>query len=47
VVTEQEQQSQGYRSTVVSAACLGIVWFGDAAIYVVLPLMLRRSAAMR
>jgi MFS family permease len=42
VVTQQEQRShsgtQGYRSTVVSAACLGIVWFGDAAIYVVLPL---------
>jgi MFS family permease len=42
VVTQQGQPSdsgtQGYRSTVVSAACLGIVWFGDAAIYVVLPL---------
>ena len=37
-----EQQSHtgpaGYRSTVVAAACLGIVWFGDAVIYVVLPL---------
>jgi MFS family permease len=42
VVTQQEQLSrggaQGYRSTVVAAACLGIVWFGDAVIYVVLPL---------
>jgi len=37
-VTEQEQQTHGYRSTVVAAACLGIVWFGDAVIYVVLPL---------
>jgi len=41
-VTQQEQRShsgsQGYRSTVVAAACLGIVWFGDAVIYVVLPL---------
>lgn len=37
-MTQQEQQSHGYRSTVVAAACLGIVWFGDAAIYVVLPL---------
>jgi MFS family permease len=42
VVAQQEQHSpgvkQGYRSTVVAAACLGIVWFGDAVIYVVLPL---------
>jgi MFS family permease len=42
VVTQQEQPShggtQGYRSTVIAAACLGIVWFGDAVIYVVLPL---------
>jgi len=41
-VTQQEQQSQGgpegYRNTVVAASCLGIVWFGDAVIYVVLPL---------
>lgn len=28
----------GYRNTVVAAACLGIVWFGDSVIYVVLPL---------
>lgn len=39
---QQDRQSQaglhGYRSTVVAAACLGIVWFGDAVIYVVLPL---------
>jgi DHA1 family inner membrane transport protein len=42
VVTGQEQQSgierEEYRNTVVAAACLGIVWFGDAVIYVVLPL---------
>jgi len=38
VVTQQEQQSHGYRSTVVAAGCLGSVWFGDAVIYVVLPL---------
>ena len=42
MVAQQEQHSpgvkQGYRSTVVAAACLGIVWFGDAVIYVVLPL---------
>jgi MFS transporter, DHA1 family, inner membrane transport protein len=42
VVKGQGQQShgaaQGYRSTVIAAACLGIVWFGDAVIYVVLPL---------
>jgi MFS family permease len=41
-VTQQEQQSQsgrgGYRNTVIAASCLGIVWFGDAVIYVVLPL---------
>jgi len=41
-VTQQEQQLQGgpagYRNTVVAASCLGIVWLGDAAIYVVLPL---------
>src|SRR6476619_395598 len=29
---------QGYRDTVVAAACLGLVWLGDALIYVVLPL---------
>jgi MFS transporter, DHA1 family, inner membrane transport protein len=38
VVTEQQQQSQGYRSTAIAAGCLGIIWFGDAVIYVVLPL---------
>jgi MFS family permease len=41
-VTQQGQQLQGgpdgYRNTVVAASCLGIVWFGDAVIYVVLPL---------
>jgi MFS family permease len=30
--------AQGYRDTVVAAACLGLVWLGDALIYVVLPL---------
>jgi MFS family permease len=29
---------QGYRDTVIAAACLGLVWLGDALIYVVLPL---------
>lgn len=28
----------GYRHTIIAASCLGIVWFGDAVIYVVLPL---------
>lgn len=41
-MTLQDRKSQlgphDYRSTVIAAACLGIVWFGDAAIYVVLPL---------
>lgn len=29
---------QGYRNSIISAACLGLVWFGDTVIYVVLPL---------
>jgi MFS family permease len=29
---------RGYHDTVVAAACLGLVWLGDALIYVVLPL---------
>ncbi len=29
---------RGYRDTIVAAACLGLVWPGDALIYVVLPL---------
>jgi MFS family permease len=29
---------RSYRETIVAAACLGLVWFGDALIYVVLPL---------
>src|SRR5689334_24989793 len=33
----QDEQSPGYRDTVVAAACLGLVWLGDALIYVVLP----------
>ena len=32
------EQCAGYRDTVVAAACLGLVWLGDALIYVVLPL---------
>jgi MFS family permease len=32
------EPSAGYRDTVVAAACLGLVWLGDALIYVVLPL---------
>jgi MFS family permease len=32
------ERSPGYRDTVVAAACLGLVWLGDALIYVVLPL---------
>ena len=47
-MTEQKQQShhraldheqgpQGYRNTIIAATCLGLVWFGDAVIYVVLP----------
>src|SRR3954464_6155478 len=27
-----------YRDTVLAAACLGLVWLGDALIYVVMPL---------
>jgi hypothetical protein len=49
LVTAQEQQPQnrvvdsghrpeGYRNTVIAATCLGLVWFGDTVIYVVLPL---------
>jgi len=29
---------KGYSDTVIAAACLGLVWLGDALIYVVLPL---------
>jgi MFS family permease len=32
------EPARGYRDTVVAAACLGLVWPGDALIYVVLPL---------
>lgn len=32
------ERPRGYRDTVVAAACLGLVWPGDALIYVVLPL---------
>jgi MFS family permease len=34
----EAEPSPGYRDTVVAAACLGLVWLGDALIYVVLPL---------
>jgi MFS family permease len=48
-VTVQKQQSQsrivdsgtgpgGLRNTIIVATCLALVWFGDAVIYVVLPL---------
>ena len=29
---------RGYSETVIAATCLGLVWLGDALIYVVLPL---------
>lgn len=32
------EAARGYRDTIVAAACLGLVWPGDALIYVVLPL---------
>lgn len=32
------ESGQGYRDTVIAAAALGLVWLGDALIYVVLPL---------
>jgi MFS family permease len=32
------EPARGYRNTVIAAACLGLVWLGDALIYVVLPL---------
>ena len=30
--------TRGYSETIIAAACLGLVWLGDALIYVVLPL---------
>src|SRR2546423_10397840 len=30
--------ARGYSETVIAATCLGLVWLGDALIYVVLPL---------
>jgi hypothetical protein len=30
--------AKGYSDTIIAAACLGLVWLGDALIYVVLPL---------
>ena len=42
MVTQEEPHLQrgaeGYRNTIIAATCLGLVWFGDAVIYVVLPL---------
>jgi MFS family permease len=40
LVSEQAQdhRPEGYRNTIIVAACLGLVWFGDTVIYVVLPL---------
>lgn len=35
---ETAEPARGYRDTVVAAACLALVWPGDALIYVVLPL---------
>jgi hypothetical protein len=32
------EPARRYRDTIVAAACLGLVWPGDALIYVVLPL---------
>lgn len=32
------EDARSYRNTVVAAACLGLVWLGDALIYVVMPL---------
>jgi len=31
-------EARGYSETVIAAACLGLIWLGDALIYVVLPL---------
>ena len=33
-----DRSARSYRDTIVAAACLGLVWLGDALIYVVLPL---------
>jgi hypothetical protein len=38
LVVENVQRPEGYRNTIVAASCLGLVWFGDTVIYVVLPL---------
>ncbi|HEY0569462.1 MAG TPA: hypothetical protein VGD13_15235 [Xanthobacteraceae bacterium] len=35
---EREHRPEGYRNTIIAATCLGLVWFGDTVIYVVLPL---------
>ena len=37
-VSDVVGDAQGYSDTVIAATCLGLVWFGDALIYVVLPL---------
>ena len=36
--THLQRGAEGYRNTIIAATCLGLVWFGDAVIYVVLPL---------
>jgi MFS family permease len=35
---DSERRPEGYRNTIIVATCLGLVWFGDTVIYVVLPL---------
>ena len=37
-ILSADRRSESYRNTIIVATCLGLVWFGDAAIYVVLPL---------
>jgi MFS family permease len=36
-VSDEQEPKEGYRDTIIAAACLGLVWLGDALIYVVLP----------
>src|SRR5215471_1148787 len=38
VAAASEAMSRGHSETVIAAAALGLVWLGDALIYVVLPL---------
>jgi hypothetical protein len=37
-VVDSGHPPEGYRNTIIAATCLGLVWFGDTVIYVVLPL---------